>query len=1059
MVLLGWVTDQMALKTVLPGFVSMKANSALCFSLAGLSLGLAGQSGASVTLRRLQTACALLVAAIGGLTLGEYFFGLDAGIDQLLFMAPMETTSNAPPGRMAVATALAFVLSGMALTALGLARWQMAAQLAALMASLIGVLAMLGYAFDVRTLYGVFAYSSVALHTAVGFVVLNLGLLCVRPREGLMDVVSSQGDSGVLVRRLLPVALVAPFLIGWLRVFAERQGMISSEFGVALVSVVYITLFSVLIWRAAAVLHQSERKRQSAERAEREKQAQLSGLVDTAMDAIIMVDAQHRITLFNAAAEAMYGYGADEMQGQPLDRLLPARHRGDHTEKIGRFGATGLSSRRMGGLGAVSGVRADGTEFNVEASISQVHIDGALFYTVILRDVTENVRVKHSLQESEARFRSLADAAPVMIWLADPDQCRTWFNHTWLRFTGRLPEQDLGRGWVELVDPEDLPHYLTVYRAAFAQQQPFEMEYRLLQAGGAYTWVLGRGVPRLGPGGEFLGFIGCCTDISLQKTAEQNLNEARRSAEEASSAKSSFLANMSHEIRTPMNAIFGMTQLCLRTGPSNQQRNYLNKITLATDSLLHIIDDILDLSKIEAGRLEISAEPFRLRGVFDSVVSMLGDRIFAKSLALDMPVLPPAESTLLGDAQRLGQVLVNLVANAIKFTERGRIAVSVQEKALEDGVVELHFSVKDQGIGLSVQEQARLFQAFSQADASTTRRYGGTGLGLAICKRLVEMMGGSLWVDSAPGQGSTFHFTARVALSTRPMPRATDLRALDMGALGNLRGALVLLVEDNELNQEVVCDLLAQAGIQVRVAANGQEAITAIQLQTPDCVLMDCQMPVMDGFEATRLLRAMPEYQLLPIVALTANVMTHDRELCLQAGMNDFLSKPININDLFAMLSRWLKGRDTHQEAYADLPGWSVTAHAARSVVPAVSALQLPGFDVKQGLSFAGGKTTLYLKWLKKFRDQHAPRFAPLFEAARANADWATLLRMAHTLKGQAASLGANALAELAGQLEQACSTHAVQASQDLELKVCAEIQRLMPGLAELDALDASMAG
>ncbi|MFM2068860.1 MAG: hypothetical protein RLZZ584_3769 [Pseudomonadota bacterium] len=685
----------------------------------------------------------------------------------------------------------------------------------------------------------------------------------------------------------------------------------------------------------------------------------------------------------------------------------------------------------------------------------------------VATDTTERRQIEDLLRESEERFRLMADAAPVMIWLAGTDQHRAWFNQRWLDFTGRTMEQQLGHGWTEAVHPDDLARYLAQYRASFEQRQPFEIEYRLCNADGQYAWVLARGVPRLGAGGDFVGFIGGCMDITRQKLAERQLAEAKNAAEQANEMKSSFLANMSHEIRTPMNAIIGMTHQCLLSGPDERLRNYLAKIDGASRLLLRIIDDILDYSKIEAGKLEMSAEAFALADVLDTVHSMLAERAVAKGLELVMPAPHEAALTLVGDALRLSQVLINLVGNAIKFSEHGcvRVSVGVAQPPRVGRRIKLQFAVSDQGIGISAQEQARLFQPFNQADASTTRRFGGTGLGLAICKRLVTLMGGDIELHSEDGQGCVVSFSVWLDVAATPLVGRAAVHpatAVEPAALARLRGADVLLVEDNELGQEVMRDLLEPLALRLRVAGNGAEALAEIERATPDCVLMDCQMPVMDGYEATRRLRAQARWCELPIIALTANAMTGDRERCLAAGMNAFLSKPVRGDALFAAMLQWLHAPlAAAQTGQGEHPPVATMNAAARPPTepppppalspPGLTLPELPGLDMASGLANAKGRPDRYRKWLRMFRDQDLANFLPRLDAALAGPDLPGVAGLAHSIKGAAIIVGASKLAGLADDLKLAAEQVDARAVDLFGQQLRTEVALLSGSLALLD--------
>ena len=889
--------------------------------------------------------------------------------------------------------------------------------------------------------------------------------------------------------------------------------------------------------------------RKQAAEAIRQSEAQLRLLLDSAAEAIYGIDLHGYCTFCNPSCLRLLGYPkADELIGQNMNRLIHYQHADgsafpEHENQITQALQSGTNAHEDKEVLW----RADGTCFPAEYwSHPQLNDGHAVGAVVTFLDITERKLANEKL----LKLSRAVENSPASVVITDTNGIIEYVNRRFIEVTGYSAEEALGQNPRMLKSGIQSPDFYQNMWATVLAGGVWQGELCNRKKSGEIYQESVSISPIHNELGVISHFVAVKEDITKRKQIELELQKAMVATEAANRAKGDFLANMSHEIRTPMNAIIGLSHLCMQTELSAKQKDYLQKVHGSANSLLGIINDILEFSKIEAGMMDVEQVRFELESVMSNLSTMVSAKAEEKGLeflfetALDVP------SLLVGDPLRLGQVLINLVGNAIKFTQQGEVLVLAQVEQETAEHVSLRFTVRDTGIGLTEEQIGKLFHAFAQADATTTRKFGGTGLGLSISKQLVGLMNGKVWVESAPGQGSKFIFTARFGKVADLRPEkfctpgdslrgmrvlvvddnatarhilksylksfsfsvtavssgAAALRAVEqasrearpyqlavidwimpkmdgMETARNLHeradgapkillltsfgqnellrhaegrlvdgllnkpfqqselydatleifgcnearakryavsalfkpdlvkvicGAHLLLVEDNEINQQVAREFLEKAGVTVEIAENGAEALEAMEHRSFDGVLMDIQMPVMDGLTAAREIRKNPNLVDLPVIAMTANVMASDRERCLAAGMNDYIAKPFDPNQMVAILAKWIA------------PAQQGLAVKVVAVMPDYSDLpDLPGVRVVEGVRRVGGNVAAYCNILKKFRNSQQYTLANIRIAIAAD-DWTAAERLAHTLKGLLGTLGATQLQSQAANLEYA---------------------------------------
>ena len=783
--------------------------------------------------------------------------------------------------------------------------------------------------------------------------------------------------------------------------------------------------------KQASTCDQAAETEESRMRAELAKERDFIAAVLEASGAMVMIfDTEGRVVRCNRACEQVTGYSSHELTGKVFWDVFI----GDSRKAISRGRLEALVTTKAPSAFESEWMTKSGQRRRISFSNTVlIGEEGRVEYVVATGiDITARYQAEMELLKSETQFRSIWQTARAPMCLTDRSGTVLKVNSAFTRMVSKSAEELCGTDVKALFSPEDQPVIGQYHATQFATgitEPGFERELHFASGRcGVFDVAMTRiDLPNEAPQlltiyREITEYKRVADELARAKEAAECANrdlvEANRYLEETgrlaqemaeraeglSAAKGEFLANMTHEIRTPLNGILGMTDLALQSDLNPDQREYLELVRSSAEALLFLVNDVLDYSKYEAGKLALNRVELSLRAMLREVLKPLGLRASLHSLQFEYVVADDVPDHLIGDPQRLSQILMNLVSNAIKFTHQGKVSISVQRKSISNSKVVLVFSIKDTGIGIAKEKHKSIFEPFTQADGSTTRKYGGTGLGLSIASGLVKMMDGVIWVESELGQGATFHFTASMELASVAANNGYVTSHLEAGE-PRKRNMRILLAEDNVVNQRLATHVLQREGHEVALAKSGREALALLEKGEFDLVLMDVQMPDLDGLEATARIRELEREsgQRLPIVAMTAQAGDSDRDRCLEAGMDAYLTKPVRISELMRMIESVVPG--------------GLIMDSKKTPQESLVEEQFSKLDQALALSRVGGDMDLLREVVGLFLDDYPKAIEKIRQAIAAN-DASAVEHNAHSLKGSVSTFGANDVFESALALE-----------------------------------------
>jgi PAS domain S-box-containing protein len=908
MIICGWVFYAWLPENLVNLIVGVKPNAAICFILSGIALWIQCDKPAPYP-RMLGQLCAAIIFLVAFMTLFEYFFGINLGIDQGVFHNPIVGLEpGLPPGRMSPFLASVFVLTGFVLFFMNneIVTYRVN-QLFLTVVLLLLIFEFLNHIYR----FGHFPlvigiadiYSQMAVPTLVVFMLLELGILFARPQFGIANIFASSNTGGSLARRLVPPAIILPIVLGYLALEGNWLTANEQQFRISLLVLTTIFLLATFILLHAYFVDRVDVERKIAEQALRLSKAQLQAILDHTNAVIYIHDLEGRFILVNRQFEKLFHKSESEVIGRKAQDILA------------RSTAERLFENQLAVVESRQPMTAEMIVPDSHNSSHSVHFLSNSFplfnasgipYAVgtIAADITEIRQIHNALRENEERLTLALESAEAGTWSWDVAKDIVYWDTNMHRLFGLKAGSFAGyyEGVVNLIHIDDRQHFSDLVKDSLNYGGEFEAEFRVIHADGSLHYLSSRGKVYRNEDGKPLRMTGICWDISPRKHVEDELRRAKETAEslavqaqEASHAKSAFLAAMSHEIRTPLNGVIGMTGLLLETPLNAEQHEYIDTIRISGEALLSVISDILDFSKIESGRMELENVDFSLQSLIDDVIEITASITNPKGVAIGASIEPNVPEWVTGDPVRIRQILNNLLNNAAKFTERGEISLRVKLHNKNEDQITLLCEVKDSGIGITPEIRERLFKPFQQGDISTSRKYGGTGLGLAICKRLVEMMGGTLDAESFPSQGTRFWFTVQLSECHSPLPPKA---VIDYNLPPELHGARILCVDDNAINREIVKRQVEAWHLVCDVAINAAEALSMfkkanIDSKPYDLAIIDYQMPGMNGVELVQIMRELKETKLLPVILLNSAGASIKPEQLSDLGSVQTLTKPL----------------------------------------------------------------------------------------------------------------------------------------------------------------------